>query len=520
MASYLCIAARAIDSPLHARHNGDPKEWPPSPLQLFQALLAAAARRFSAPMFKDTAWPALIWLEERQPPIIVAPAELPKAAYQLARGAHNSLPALLECGTRPRRCVDRSARAPAPMADITLGTQPSTGSADSDCPVYYLWALPSSLPPEVRSYLHTLSIVSGGMVALGRAVDLVAGRAQLLSQAEADRLPGQRWLPSADQDGSLLPVPTRGTLSALKGQDHATFHRLPAGGGFRPAPPLSVFTTVAYQRTFDPPSPPLALFHFLREDTAFPHAFDPAREGQRLVGMIRRALCLAAQAAGWPTEKIAAMILGHGEQPGTAHQPVCTGRFAYLPLPTLPGAGPARSRAPSAARRLLLTAFGPDCQAELAWARQALCGRELVNHRSRRCVAILSLLPLSDRLLASYIPRQPASTWATVTPVILPGRDDRLKAKTELLIRKAIRQAGFPDELACHARIACCPAPFWPGVDQASAFRVPPRLRVYPRYHVQITWCDRQGRPVLLRGPICLGSGRFCGLGLFAAAPT
>ena len=32
-----------------------------------------------------------------------------------------------------------------------------------------------------------------------------------------------------------------------------------------------------------------------------------------------------------------------------------------------------------------------------------------------------------------------------------------------------------------------------------------------PRYHVRVTW------PVPVRGPLCLGAGRYYGMGLFAA---
>lgn len=46
---------------------------------------------------------------------------------------------------------------------------------------------------------------------------------------------------------------------------------------------------------------------------------------------------------------------------------------------------------------------------------------------------------------------------------------------------------------------------------------VPDHLRRFPCLHVRLYWRDAQGRPVQVPGPVCFGSGRFYGLGLFAA---
>jgi CRISPR-associated endonuclease/helicase Cas3 len=42
-------------------------------------------------------------------------------------------------------------------------------------------------------------------------------------------------------------------------------------------------------------------------------------------------------------------------------------------------------------------------------------------------------------------------------------------------------------------------------------------FRRFPCLHVRLHWRDAQGRPVQVPGPVCFGSGRFYGLGLFAA---
>jgi CRISPR-associated protein Csb2 len=140
----------------------------------------------------------------------------------------------------------------------------------------------------------------------------------------------------------------------------------------------------------------------------------------------------------------------------------------------------------------------------------------------------------------------PASTWATVTPVILPGHDDPAKLRRRLyrtregsgpaldereqkallakldkridyLLRKAIRQAGYSPELARFADIEWRKIGFWPGSEPATRYRFPNKLRRFRRLHVRITWRDNAGNPVQVRGALCLGGGRFVGLGLMAA---
>ena len=68
------------------------------------------------------------------------------------------------------------------------------------------------------------------------------------------------------------------------------------------------------------------------------------------------------------------------------------------------------------------------------------------------------------------------------------------------------RSAGLEREVA-----------FCPATDLADRYGVPDHLRRFPCLHVRLHWRDPQGRPVQVPGPVCFGSGRFYGLGLFAA---
>jgi CRISPR-associated protein Csb2 len=163
----------------------------------------------------------------------------------------------------------------------------------------------------------------------------------------------------------------------------------------------------------------------------------------------------------------------------------------------------------------MLLSYERDCLDELGWARRALSGTELIDENRGSAAALLSLIPALDRVLGSYLPA--SASWASVTPVILPGFDDRSKSKAESMIRKAIRQAGYSEALAAHADLDWRSVGFWKGAELASRYRVPDYLRNYPRYHVRLTWRDWSGTSIPVSGPICFGAGRFCGFGLFAA---
>jgi CRISPR-associated protein Csb2 len=186
----------------------------------------------------------------------------------------------------------------------------------------------------------------------------------------------------------------------------------------------------------------------------------------------------------------------------------------------------------------MLTSLADGCADEITWARHMLSGEELINESTKQADALLSLIPTSDPVIRCYT--RAATTWATVTPVILPGYDDpehlrrrmktgklsaeqklrtleRLSARIDGLVRKAIVQAGFSKELADHAALEWRKVGFWPGTELADRYGVPDHLKRFPRFHVKVQWRDTQDKPIEIAGPICFGGGRFYGLGLFAA---
>ena len=72
MPDYVRLTVRFLQPLVHGRSNGDEPEWPPSPLRVFQALVAAAAARWNERLMLEHAVPALRWLQDQPVPEIVA----------------------------------------------------------------------------------------------------------------------------------------------------------------------------------------------------------------------------------------------------------------------------------------------------------------------------------------------------------------------------------------------------------------------------------------------------------------
>lgn len=76
MLRFLCISVTVLQPVCHGRIKGGRSgEWPPSPMRLFQALVAGAFRGRPADMPDESALGALRWLERREPPEIVVAQE-------------------------------------------------------------------------------------------------------------------------------------------------------------------------------------------------------------------------------------------------------------------------------------------------------------------------------------------------------------------------------------------------------------------------------------------------------------
>lgn len=526
------LSFQFLDPDFHGRRDGEKPEWPPSPLRAFQSLVAAAAARRRL----DAMASALEWLEQQPAPTVIAPAGVCPPGYVLSV-PNNVMDIVAKAWCRDSDSNSGDAN---PATHRTMKTIRPTRLLNGDA-VHYLWPLADPLTDEVRGNVDALADVARSVVALGWGVDMAVGHGAIMSGEAADVLLGERWLPGRGAAGDGLRVPVKGTLEALNRRHECFLDRVgPDGMTLTVPPPLTAYRVFDYRRATDPLPRPIAAFSLLKLDASGFRSFETARRALTVAGMARHATKSAAANAGWSESKINAFILGHGESKGgVEHVAVGPRRFAYLPLPSIEARGEGKARVLGGVRRLMLSSFAEDCEAEMAWARRALSGQELVDE-DKRPIALLSLLPANDKIVRHYT--QPAESWSTVTPVVLPGYDDpdhyrrrlkrgtssdeqrqllgRLNDRVDALLRKAIAHAGFSQVLADHVELEWRKVGFWLGADLALRYGAPDHLRRFPRLHVKLHWRDEQNKSVQVHGPVCLGGGRFYGLGLFAACES
>jgi CRISPR-associated protein Csb2 len=505
MSRHLVLSFRFLSPWFHGRGDEGVPEWPPSPLRAFQALVAAAARAGTLESTRG----ALTWLEQRTAPLIIAPEAVEnRVGYRLSV-PHNAMDLVAK---QWRRGDEGNAAEHRTMKNLRPHRLPE------DAVVHYAWQLDG----DASAVLALISAVRS-VVALGWGVDLVVGDGAVVESASLAELSAKLkvWEPRSDGRWELR-APMRGTLDDLDRRHAAFLSRTSfADSTLRPPPALSTFAIINYARTDQPRAIDVAGFTLMRVESDNLRAFDTARRGMAVAGMLRHAVRRAADRAGWDEARVHASVLGHGHG--------YEARLLLVPVPSIQPRGDGAETV-GAVRRVMV--FSTDEQSnDTAWVARVLGGMDLIDEKSDKVQAVLAATSRNDRVIKRYVSE--STTWATVTPMLLPGHDDpggvyeklrkvrngeeqktlleRLVKRREALVRKALRHAGLGDELAFSAEIETRQTGFAPGVENASQYAVPSHLTTSPRLHVKLTW------PVKVAGPLCIGRGRFSGLGLFVA---
>jgi CRISPR-associated protein Csb2 len=484
MPSFFCLTVRFLQPYYHGRTDGGEPEWPPSPLRMFQSLVAAAASRWPAAQFHEKAAPVLEWFERLPPPSIVAAVGEPaKSKYRLYV---------------PDNVADKVAKSwcagwEASIADYRTEKDVRPMHLKGEA-VHYLFPLLDGDCP----HLAGLIVAARSITHLGWGVDMVAANAKVVSEADATKLPGERWQPVKDSSAVGCRVPIPGTLAALIQKHQAFLNRIGADG-FKPVPALSAFRIVAYRRVAESPGRSRAAFKLLHP-VLDRSAWFSATHANLVAAMTRHATANAANQQ--PQDWVDSYVHGH-RSTGKDAQP----RYSYLPLPTIEHRGEG-GRVVGGIRRVLLAELTEASTSYLTWARQMLPGQSLIDETSGERRALLAPLNNNDWVLRQYTDH--SETWSTVTPVILPGSDEGKFAKAEKLFFKALGHAGYSPEAV--AELEFRNVSFWPGGDLSLRFQRPDYLKKdrWSVYHVRLRWKQA------IKGPLALGAGRHCGLGIFA----
>lgn len=488
MSKQLCISVRWHQAMYHGRADGGEPEWPPSPLRLFQALVAASAARWNETAFRNYAKPALHWLELLALPSIVAAETKVGATYRLYV-PDNLGDKVAGAWTRGTEATIAGYRTEKDVTPLHLLGDPV---------VHYLYTLGENEAESVKHF-ETIASAARSISHLGWGIDMATANATMIDDAEVASIAGEIWKPSQQEGSGALRAPMEGTLEALIRRHESFLDRLGLDG-FRPVPPLSAFRVVSYRRADDPGVRPCVAFKLMRSGSEG-MAYYPATRAVTVAGMVRHAVAMAAEATGWERSKIDQFILGHRDNPSDVLP-----RFAFLPLPTIE---PQPRNVVGGIRRVLV-AEPLDAKGEnIAWARRIVSGQEVVREDDGEVVAYLEAVA-NDGVVSRYLPRQGAKAWTTATPVALPGCDDGSARKTDKLLHRMFRHAGYSLDMVEDLEFRR--VPFLRGAEDAKRYRPTGRhyLANCTMYHMQIRWKQP------MRGPIALGSGRFCGLGIFA----
>lgn len=504
MSRHLLLSFHFLSPWFHGRGDGGVPEWPPSPLRAFQAVVAAAARAGTLESTRDS----LSYLEQLPAPLVVAPDAAESALGYRISVPHNAMDLVGKQWSAGREGNEAKHRA---LKNVRPYRLPE-GTA-----VHYAWQL-----NDDASAAQALIAAVRNVVALGWGLDLVVGDGAVIEGERLAELAAKLKVWEPRSDGRLeLRAPVEGTFVDLERRHAAFVSRTSlADPTLRPPPALSIFSVTKYARTDQQRAAAVASFALMRVESDNFRAFDTAGRGMAVSGMLRHAVRTAAVRAGWAEARVRATVLGHGDS-GEA-------RLLLVPVPSIEPRGGATETV-GAVRRVIV--FSTDARSrDTAWAARALGGLDLIDESTGEVQAVLAATSPADRVLKRYVSE--STTWATVTPVVLPGHDDpgglrerlrrpkhgddqralleRLARRREALVRKALRQAGMGDDLAFSATIEMRDVGFLPGLEKASRYAVPSHLAKAPRIHVKLTW------PLNVAGPICIGRGRFSGLGLLA----
>ncbi|MDP9035058.1 MAG: type I-U CRISPR-associated protein Csb2 [Myxococcota bacterium] len=505
MSRHFVLSFRFLSPWFHGRGDGAAPEWPPSPLRAFQAVVAAAARAGTLESTRG----ALTWLEQRAAPLIIAPEAVESAVGYRLSVPHNAMDIV---GKQWSRGDEGNAAEHRTMKNLRPHRLPE------DSVVHYAWQFYGDGSPA-----HALIPAARGVVALGWGVDLVVGDGAVVEGARLAETSAKLrvWEPRSDGREELR-APMKGTLDDLDRRHAAFLSRTSfTDPTLRPPPALSTFVITRYARADQPRAADIAGFTLMRVESDNFRAFNAARRGMAVAGMLRHAVRTAAVRAGWDEARVKASVLGHND----SHE----ARLLLVPVPSIEPRGRGAETV-GAVRRVMVFSTDPR-SSDTAWGARALGGMDLIDEKTGEVHAVLAATSPGDRVLKRYLSE--SSTWATVTPMVLPGHDDRgglreklrkamrveeqrslldrLMKRREALVRKALRHAGLGDELVFSAEIETRETGFIAGVEKASRYAVPSHLTSSPRLHVKLTW------PVKVVGPLCVGRGRFSGLGLFAS---
>ncbi len=481
MSQSLVITVRFHDGRYHGEDDGfnGTEGWPPSPARLFQALVAGAAQgRLIDPEDQR----ALRWLERLPAPQIAAPPA--------RRGA--AVPHFV-----PNNDLDAKGGDPGRVAEIRIGKSWRPCFFNVSHPVVYVWYLESQLPDEAKR----ICAMANRLYQLGRGIDMAAATGTVASAERAHALlaahPGTTRTPAG---AGNVPVAIPGTFASLMERRQRRRERLTRsydGKLLFTQPPKAVFRHIGYDA-------PAKRLHFeVRKQGAF--APYPLRSAATFTVGLRDAVAERLQhGLQGRVAEIERLVVGRGAGPRDIGQ-----RIRITPVPSIGMEHTDRSI------RRVMVEVPPECplsSRDIGWAFAD--AQPCLNHAGR-------LLSTTDATMAERYLR-PARTFRSVTALALtrarrhnpkrgvagkgaPQRNDE-EALARAALVQALRHLGVSD---VPAYIHVQREPLHRRGAPAESFAAGTRFSPRAMWHAEIRF------RLPIAGPLVVGDGRFCGLGLF-----
>lgn len=487
--THLLITIHWLDDRYHGLLDREgPPEWPPSPYRLFQALVAGVARRGE---LEAEPGGTLEWLERLSPPMIIAPRSCP--GQVVTHFVPNN-----DGDKKP----DRQNRLTGKTFRPTIMLDPPD--------IHYLWEIPSDQVSEAKAVCKAARYLT----CLGWGIDMAYADGQLIDSDQISRLPGVRWYPRMNvmRDDGLLRVPAFGrethdsSLCDLKRAHQSALARIEHGKPLNTVEKPTVFDRVFYESKERLLQRPYVVFELRRDDGAF--LSYPQDRLIHIAGMVRHLAIEAMRNSppeGVDNDWVKTYVAGHARTDAAEHR-----QFSYLPMPSI-----GHAHTDPSVRRVMIAAPPGDDRLLQHLAMQ-LKGQQLKPTPETKLDHPPTLVYVRGDKVARFY-TQPANAWASVTPVILPGHDDHKPDKTRKLIEKALAQSGIQQqcefEWGAFSQFPQSSSAHKYGRDKRPAGYIrPDHLLTQTAVHLKLRFNDGLEVP----GPLAIGAGRHCGLGVLA----
>lgn len=468
----------------------------PSPARLFQALIAGCGIRGPLP---HRSIKALQWLEQQPPPVVATPST--KSGQTVVNYV-------------PNNDLDSKQGDPRRIGEIRTKKSIRPFLFDPSIPFHYCWALGEDRDDECVQHVIELA---DGLYQLGRAVDIAWAWAEVMPGQDLDAmLRGYRGPVRHPAIGrGNVECPTPGSLASLMRRYQDMSRRYgPTSDGKgqtfkRRAKPK--WQMISYDS-----APQRECFDLIDRETSTFQPW-PITQSIELVTTVRDSAVSRLESSLTDSrQEIHRALIGrktNGENAG----PI-SARVRIIPLPSI------GHRYANQDIRRILVEVPSDCPLRADDVFWAFSGQELSVHGRR----IDLMRAQAHRQLEHYgITTTGSLHWQTVTPIALTSATRRRVDPNEALqsrdisknasekrmeqelahaaIRQSLRHAGV---LSALRRVCLQREPFNSQGSKTVDFAVSPRFSHHALWHARLEF------EKVVEGPLCLGDGRFAGLGI------